>query len=130
MQAPGLASLPFFYCDFRDDQKKGRRGLLSSLLVQLCDQSVAYCTVLSEFYSAHSRGSQHASDSELMQCLHDISASNVRRDAGKEGKGMYTVARGNAGERGKGKRTAAQHTKEDADENYNCLGGLLTGSCR
>ena len=65
----GLASLAFFYCDFREDQKKKRRGLLSSILVQLCDQSDAYCAALSQFYLAHRRGSQHASDSELVQCL-------------------------------------------------------------
>jgi len=65
----GLASLAFFYCDFREDQKKDCRGLLSSLLVQFCDQSEAYCAALSQFYLAHRRGSQHASDSELVQCL-------------------------------------------------------------
>jgi hypothetical protein len=35
MQKSGLASLAFFYCDFREEEKKHRRGLLSSLLVQL-----------------------------------------------------------------------------------------------
>jgi len=69
MSASGLASLAFFYCDFREDKKKERRGLLSSLLVQLCDQSDAYCAALSQFYLAHRRGSQHASDSELVQCF-------------------------------------------------------------
>ena len=29
----GSAPLPPFYCDFREDQKKDRRGSLSSLLV-------------------------------------------------------------------------------------------------
>lgn len=40
MRKAGLASLAFFYCDFKDDKKKDRRvnGLLSSLLVQLCHQ--------------------------------------------------------------------------------------------
>ena len=65
----GLASLAFFYCDFREDQKKERRGLLASLLTQLCDQSDAYWAVLSDLYSANGNGSQHASDSELQQCL-------------------------------------------------------------
>jgi hypothetical protein len=69
MCASGLASVAFFYCDFRENQKKERRGLLSSLLVQLCDQSDAYYAALSQFYFAHSHGSQHASDSELVQCL-------------------------------------------------------------
>src|SRR6266705_1055860 len=66
LQKSGLASLAFFYCDFRDDQKKDRRGLLSSLLVQLCDQSDAYSTFLSDFYVAHGHGAQHASGNELL----------------------------------------------------------------
>ncbi len=68
----GLASLAFFYCDFREDQKRHRRGLLSSLLVQLCRQSDAYYGALSKFYLAHDHGSQHASDSELAQRLKDL----------------------------------------------------------
>jgi len=74
LQKSGLASLAFFYCDFRDDQKKDRRGLLSSLLVQLGEQSDTYSTALSKFYEAHRHGSQqtHASDSELAHCLKDI----------------------------------------------------------
>ena len=70
----GLASLAFFYCDFREDQKRHRRGLLSSLLVQLCQQSDAYCDALSALYLAHRRGSQHASDTELAQCLKHLLA--------------------------------------------------------
>jgi ankyrin repeat protein len=72
LQRSGLASLAFFYCDFRDDQKKDFRGLLSSLLVQLGGQSDAYSTVLSDFYVTHGRGSQHASDSELVGCLKEM----------------------------------------------------------
>ena len=72
LQKAGLASLAFFYCDFRDDQKKGRRGLLTSLLVQLCEQSDAYSAILSNFYKAHRCGSQHASDNELIACLKDM----------------------------------------------------------
>jgi hypothetical protein len=74
LQRSGLASLAFFYCDFRDEQKKDLRGLLSSLLVQLGGQSDAYSTILSKFYEAHCCGSQqsHASDSELRDCLKDM----------------------------------------------------------
>ena len=72
LQKAGLASLAFFYCDFREDQKKDRRGLLSSLLVQLGEQSDAYSAILSGFYAAHGHGSQHASDNELLGCLKDM----------------------------------------------------------
>ena len=63
------ASLAFFYCDFRDGQKQDRRGLLSSLIFQLCHQSDSYCAILSDFYLAYDYGSNYVSDSELVQCL-------------------------------------------------------------
>lgn len=69
MHKLGLASLAFFYCDFRDNQKKDRHGLLASLLFQLCNQSNPYCAVLSDFYSVHDSGSEHPSDDDLAQCL-------------------------------------------------------------
>jgi hypothetical protein len=69
MCVSGQASLAFFYCDFKEDQKKDGRGLLSSLLVQLCGQSDAYYDALFKFYEAHDKGSRHASDSELAECL-------------------------------------------------------------
>src|SRR5579863_5102014 len=72
MRKRGLASLGFFYCDFRDDDKKTLRGLVSSLLVQLCDYSDSYSTILSKFYSTHGDGSRQASDAALIGCLIDI----------------------------------------------------------
>ena len=72
MRKAGLASLAFFYCDFREDQKKELRGLLSSLLVQLCHQSDFYCNVLSELYSEHANGSRYPSDDVLAGCLKDL----------------------------------------------------------
>ena len=72
LQKSGLASLAFFYCDFREGQKKDVHGLLSSLLVQLGAQSDIYSATLSGFYAAHGRGSQHASDGELLDCLKDM----------------------------------------------------------
>jgi hypothetical protein len=72
MRERGQALLGFFYCDFREDQEKDFCGLLSSLLVQLCDQFDAYCALLSDFHVAHGRGSQYASDGELLECLRDL----------------------------------------------------------
>jgi hypothetical protein len=68
----GLASIGFFYHDFRDDQKKDRHGLLSSLLVQLCHQSDSYSDKLTEFYLEHDNGSQQPSDTALLRCLMDL----------------------------------------------------------
>ena len=72
MRKSGLASLAFFYYDFREDGKKDLRGLLSSVLVQLCHQSDSYCQILSSFYSEHENGSRHPGDDELIRCLKDI----------------------------------------------------------
>lgn len=72
MQKSGLASLTMYFYDFRDDQKKDLRGLLSSVLVQLCRQSDLYYEILSRFFSDHARGSQYASDDALVYCLKDM----------------------------------------------------------
>jgi hypothetical protein len=72
MQKAGLASLAFFYCDFREDRKKELRGLLSSFLVQLYHQSDSYFNILSKFYSAHDKGSRPPSDDALVGCLKDL----------------------------------------------------------
>jgi hypothetical protein len=68
----GLASLAFFYCDFREDEKRDLRGLLSSVLAQLCSQPDSYYHILSKFYSDHANGSQHPGNDELVRCLKDI----------------------------------------------------------
>jgi hypothetical protein len=72
MRKSGLVSLAFFYCDFREDPKRDQRGLLSSVLVQLCHQSDAYCDILSDLYLQHGKGSRQPSDSSLVQCLKDM----------------------------------------------------------
>ena len=72
MQRSGLASLAFFYHDFRDDQKRSLRGLLSSMLVQLCDQSDPYSDILSDLYLTHPHGTGTPTDDELFRCLKSI----------------------------------------------------------
>jgi hypothetical protein len=61
----------YFY-DFRDDLKKDLRGLLSSVLFQLCDQSNSYYNILSTFHSKHRDGAQTPCDEELIWCLMDL----------------------------------------------------------
>jgi hypothetical protein len=72
MRKSGLASLAMFYCDFREDQKKGIHGLLSSVLVQLCRQSTAYCAILSKLYEEHENGSENPSNDRLIRCFRDV----------------------------------------------------------
>jgi hypothetical protein len=56
MRKSGLASLTYFFYDYRDDQKKNLHGLLSLALFQLCVQSDPYYDILSTFYSSHYHG--------------------------------------------------------------------------
>ena len=72
MQGSGLASLVIFYYDFREDQKKALRGLLSSVLVQLGHQSGSYCDILSKLHSEHDNGSKDPSDTALIHCLKQL----------------------------------------------------------
>ena len=69
MHKSGLASLAIYYCDFREDQKTNLRGLLASVLFQLCDQSDMYHHILSTFYSEHHNDAESPSDDELAWCL-------------------------------------------------------------
>jgi hypothetical protein len=59
----------YFFFDFKDTEKQNARAFLSSILVQLSNQSVSFCNVLLEVFSAHQRGSKQPSDKELTQCL-------------------------------------------------------------
>jgi hypothetical protein len=72
MRKSGLASLAIYYYHFREDKKKDLRGLLSSMLFQLCGQSISYYEIMSAFYLAHRHGKQSASDEELVRCLKDL----------------------------------------------------------
>ncbi|KAH8999582.1 hypothetical protein EDB86DRAFT_3242618 [Lactarius hatsudake] len=65
----GSAFLAYFYFDFKDKAKQDSRALLSSLLVQLSDQSDIFCDVLFFLYSAHKRGSEQPTTDSLSQCL-------------------------------------------------------------
>jgi len=65
----GFATLAIFYFDFRDAAKKDARNLLSSLLIQLCDQSDNFSKVLSSLFSSHRNGSRQPSEDELIECL-------------------------------------------------------------
>jgi hypothetical protein len=72
MRKAGLASLAFFYCDFREEDKTGLRGLLSSLLAQLCHQSDLYCDIISKLYLDHAKGFRRPSDESLVGCFKDL----------------------------------------------------------
>jgi hypothetical protein len=69
-----LASVAFYYFDFKDTKKQDCRGLLSSLLIQLCARSNQYFDILLNLYLKHNDGSQQVSVNDLTQCLKDVLA--------------------------------------------------------
>jgi len=76
-----IASLAYFYCDFRDHKKQSVDGFLSSLLVQLCAQSEPCCDVLSSVYSTHARGSRRPTNETMTRCLMDMLKCLVQEPA-------------------------------------------------
>lgn len=72
MQDAAMASVAFFYFDFRDDDKRNRRGLLASLLVQFSARSDDCCDILSRLYSVHGDGLRQPSDQTLLVCLREM----------------------------------------------------------
>ena len=66
------ANLIFFYFDRQDVAKLDSRSFLSSLLVQLSNQSDHCSGVLSTLYMAHDCGSRQPAEDELTQCLRDM----------------------------------------------------------
>ncbi len=69
MRRAGLASLAYFYFDFRDTEKQHLRGLLSSLVFQLAAESDPCYQILSRLYSDHAGGTREPSEDALSQCL-------------------------------------------------------------
>ena len=74
IRATGLASFAYYYFDFKDAGKQDRRGLLSSLLTQLCTRSHHGYNILSSLYDAHENGLQQPSEVDLIRCLKDVLA--------------------------------------------------------
>ena len=72
MRQMGLATISFFYFDFRDGGKQDVRHLLTSILIQLCDQSDKYYEILSGLFTDHSLGSRQPNEDALMECLKDM----------------------------------------------------------
>ncbi|KAH9162724.1 hypothetical protein EDB89DRAFT_616869 [Lactarius sanguifluus] len=59
----GLASMAYFYFDFRDTNKQNLHNLLPSLLTQLSARSDSRCDILSHVYKAHDNGANKPSTS-------------------------------------------------------------------
>lgn len=59
----------YYYFDFRDPTKQDIRGLLASLLTQLCAKSDSCHDILSELYSKNNAGLQQPNNRSLTECL-------------------------------------------------------------
>jgi len=68
----GSGHLAFFFFDFKDTAKQDARALLSSLIVQLSNQSNSFYHTLLGFHSAHQGGTQQPSLAALTLCLEDM----------------------------------------------------------
>ena len=69
-----MISLAFYYFDFKDSEKQDRRGLLSSLLLQLAARTNAFHSILNRLYLTHGEGSRQPSEDDLIRCLKDVLA--------------------------------------------------------
>ena len=68
----GSALLAYFYFDFKDKEKQDLHALLSSLLIQLSDQSDIFFEPLFLLYSAHKKAAETPTDDALAECLKDM----------------------------------------------------------
>ena len=64
--------MAYYYFDFRDSAKQDVRGLLSSLIVQLCAKSDLCYDILSDLYSKHDVGLRLPDDDSMTQCLQEM----------------------------------------------------------
>jgi hypothetical protein len=72
MHAAGLATMAYYYFDFRDVKKQDCYGLLSSLISQLSAESVSCFSIVSQLYSDHGRGIRKPDIDALKKCLADM----------------------------------------------------------
>ena len=68
----GLGLTAFYYFDFRNKAKQDVRGLLSSVLVQLCAKSDPCYEIISRLFSTYENGSRLPDDKALVNCLKDM----------------------------------------------------------
>jgi hypothetical protein len=72
IHAAGLATMAYFYFDFRDAKKQDSYGLLSSLISQLSTESDSCFNILSQLYSEHSHGREKPDIDVLQRCFTDM----------------------------------------------------------
>ena len=72
MHAAGLATMAYYYFDFRDVKKQDCYGLLSSLISQLSAESDSCHNILSQLYSDNMKGRLKPDIDSLKECMKDM----------------------------------------------------------
>jgi hypothetical protein len=72
MHSTGLATMAYYYFDFRDTKKQDCYGLLSSLISQLSSESDSCYNILSQLYSDNTRGIRKPDIDALKICMADM----------------------------------------------------------
>ena len=72
MHAAGLATMAYYYFDFRDVKKQDCHGFLSSLILQLSVELDSCFGILSQLYSGHGRGIRKPDIDALKKCMTDM----------------------------------------------------------
>jgi NACHT domain len=72
MRAAGLATMAYYYFDFRDVKKQDRHGLLSSLLCQLSAKSDSCYEILWQLHSDNASVTGKPDNGVLTECIKDM----------------------------------------------------------
>ena len=72
MREAGLATMAYYYFDFRDIKKQDCYGLLSSLILQLSAESDSSYNVLFQFFLDNGRGIRMPDIDALKKCIKDM----------------------------------------------------------
>ena len=72
MHAAGLATMAYYYFDFRDVKKQDCYGLLSSLVSQLSFESDSCYNILSQLYSDNMNGTREPDIDSLKECMKNM----------------------------------------------------------
>ena len=72
MHEAGLATMAYYYFDFRDVEKQDCFGLLSSLISQLAAESDSCYNILSKLYSDNTPGLRKPDVYALKECVTDM----------------------------------------------------------
>ena len=74
LREAGLASMAYFYFDFRDTDKQNLQKALPSLLTQLSATSDSRCEILSRIHETHDNGARKPSTGTMVASLKEMLA--------------------------------------------------------